>query len=113
MTIYQIIVIFISSYFIVDRIKKRIAKEPRQSFLKVTTTIVLWSTVILVTLIPEIFDHVVTLVGLEKNGNSVLGIVLIFLLILFFKMLSIIERIENNITELVRKEALKNLEKKI
>lgn len=113
MTIYQIIVIFISFYFITDRIKKRIAKEPRQSFLKITTTIVLWSTVILITLIPKIFDHIVTLLGLEKNGNSVLGIVLIFSLILFFKMLSIIERIENNITELVRKEALNDLEKKL
>lgn len=113
MSIYQAIVTIISLYFIVDRIKKRIAKEPRQSVVKVLTTIILWSSVIFITLFPNLFDTLSMFVGFDKSGNSIIGIILIFSLILFFKILSIIERIEKNITELVRKESLKNFEEKL
>ena len=113
MTIYQIIVTLISLYFIGDRIKKRIAKEPRQSFLKVLTTIVLWSGVIFITLFPTTFNTLTDFVGLDKSGASVIGIILIFSLVLFFRILSFVERIEKNITELVRKESLKDFEKKL
>jgi hypothetical protein len=47
----------------------------------------------------------------DKDGNSIIlmGFVIVFLILL--RMLSIIERIERNITDLVRRDALEDLKK--
>jgi len=113
MTTYQIIVTGISLYFIFDRIKKRLSKEPRQSFLKVIATIILWSSVICITLFPGLLDVLTQIIKIDKDDNSIIGVILIFSLVLFFKILSIIERIEKNITELVRRESLKKFEENL
>lgn len=110
MNIYQLTVLIIAAYFIFDRLKKKLTNKPGQSLLKVTATVLMWSTVIAITLSPHIFDGLTKKIGIGDSSSSIISLIVMFFLILFFKIISIIERIESNITEIVRKEALKDFE---
>lgn len=59
---------------------------------------------------PNATEVVAKVMGFKENINAViiLGFLLVFMLI--FKLLSAIEKIEQNISELTRKEALSHLE---
>lgn len=63
----------------------------------------------LVAVYPNSTMYFAKLIGIEGNINAVIltGFLLVFLLI--FKLLSAIEKIEQNISELTRKEALSHL----
>ncbi len=64
---------------------------------------------IVIALYPKFTLWIAEIIGLEGNINAVIliGFLLVFLII--FKLLSAIERLEKNISELTRKESLKHL----
>jgi hypothetical protein len=66
----------------------------------------------IIAIFPEVTSMLAKLVGLQGNINAVIltGFILIFLMI--FKLLSAIERLEQNISELTRKESLKEIDNK-
>ncbi|MBI5044738.1 MAG: DUF2304 domain-containing protein [Candidatus Levybacteria bacterium] len=110
--LYKIIIVIICLVFIVDRLKKRINKEPRQSLLKIFTTLFIWGGIIIITLIPSTYDHLMQLLGAKNDKNSLVLFGFIILLVFIYKILSIIERIEKNITEIIRHDSLKGIKKK-
>jgi len=61
-----------------------------------------------IALFPTVTNYLATFIGIEGNINAVVlvGFLLVFLII--FKILSVVERIEQDITRLIRKDALKN-----
>jgi hypothetical protein len=70
---------------------------------------VIWGGMLLIALFPNVTIALANIVGLQGNINAVImtGFILIFLII--FKLFSAIERLEQNISELTRKEALKEI----
>ena len=67
---------------------------------------------IAVVIYPKASTSLANLIGIEGNINAVIlvGFLLIFLII--FKILNAIERLEQNISELTRKETLENINDK-
>ena len=89
--------------------KEFFKRESGQTFLKFAVRIIVWGGMAVVAIFPNSTMIFAKLIGIEGNINAVIltGFLLVFLLI--FKLLSAIEKIEQNISELTRKEALSHL----
>ena len=109
---YQIAVVLISGVMIFFGIEKFLKRQVTQSFLKLSVRLAVWGGMAAVALFPEATDYIAQFIGLEGNINAIIliGFLLIFLLI--FKILSVVERLEQDISTLTRKDALKELKKK-
>jgi len=107
--LYQIVIVGISSVMLFQGIKEFIKREAGQTFLKLMVRLIVWGGMALVAVYPYFTTLMAKLIGIEDNINAVIltGFLLVFLLI--FKLLSAIEKIEQNVSELTRKEALGEL----
>ncbi len=111
--IYQIIVTAVSVFMIFQGTRNFIRRKSGQTFLKLGVRIFVWAGMALIAIFPSFTNTLANLIGLKGNINAVIltGFLLTFLMI--FKLLSAIERIEQQISEVTRKEALKNINKGI
>jgi hypothetical protein len=108
-SLYQVIVVAVSSVMLFTGIKDFAKREAGQTFLKLFVRIVVWGGMALVAIYPNFTMILAKLIGIEGNINAVIltGFLLIFLII--FKLLSAIEKIEQNVSELTRKDAIQQL----
>ena len=108
--LYQLVIVGISSVMLFQGIKEFVKRETGQTFLKLTVRLIVWGGMALVAVYPDFTSLMARLIGIEDNINAVIltGFLLIFLII--FKLLSAIEKIEQNISELTRKDALLGVE---
>ncbi len=104
--IYQIIVAIIALAMIYQGTSNFVKGKGNQTLLKLFTRIVVWSGMATIAIFPSITIALAKFIGMEGNINAVVltGFVLVFLVI--FKLLSAIEKLEGQISELVRKEAI-------
>ena len=110
--IYQIIVVAVSVFMIFQGAQNFIKGKSGQTFYKLAIRIVVWGGMSLIAISPSFTNVLANLVGLQGNINAVIlsGFILIFLMI--FKLLSAIEKLEQGLSEVTRKEALKEIDKK-
>lgn len=108
---YQVAVTIIAAVMIYQGIDNFVKGKNHPTFLKLAVRIIVWGGMALVALFPAITYWAAKAIGIEGNLNAVIltGFILVFLMI--FKLLSAIERIELQISELARKDALKGLKK--
>ncbi|CAK8716605.1 DUF2304 domain-containing protein [Candidatus Electronema halotolerans] len=113
MHLYQVIVVAISSVMLYLGIKEFVNRETGQTLLKLAVRLVVWGGMGLVAIYPDFTLILARIMGVVDNFNAVvlMGFLLVFLLI--FKLLSAIEKVEQNISELTRKEALNEAHKRI
>lgn len=83
-----------------------------QSFLKVSTRIMIWGGMALIAIFPKFTNFLADLIGIEGNINAVILTGFIFIFLIIFKLLSAIERLEQQISEITREESLKEIPKK-
>jgi hypothetical protein len=107
--IYQLIVVSIASGMLFQGAKEFFKRESGQTFLKFFTRVIVWGGMGLVAIYPNSTIFFARFLGIEDNITAVMiiGFVLVFLII--FKLLSAIEKIEQNVSELTRREALSHL----
>lgn len=107
--LYQIIVIAISAIMIYTGTKDFIRGKGGQTLFKLAVRIFVWGGMSVIAIFPSLTTFLANIVGLQGNINAAIlsGFLLIFLMI--FKLLSAIERIEQNISELTRKDSLGDL----
>ncbi len=108
---YQIAITLISLLMIYFGLEKYFRRQPSQSLLKLLVRVFVWGGMALVALYPKASNLLARYIGIEDNINAVVltGFLLIFLII--FKILSVVERIEQDITTLTRKKALDSFTK--
>lgn len=108
--LYQIVIVTFAILMIGQGIFNYSQKGRGQTFLKLLIRIVIWGGMATVVTFPHISNTLAELIGIEGNINAVIlaGFLLVFLMI--FKLLSAIEKLEQQLTLLTRKEALKDLE---
>ena len=111
--LYQIVVIAVAAVMLVTGIKEFIHRETGQTWLKLLVRLVVWGGMALIAVYPEFTSWLARIIGIVDNMNAVImtGFLLVFLLI--FKLLSAIEKIEQNISELTRKDALREAQEQI
>lgn len=103
---YQIAIILISLTMIYFGLEKYFRREATQSLLKLAVRIIVWGGMTAIALFPDLSDKMADFIGIEDNINAVIltGFLLVFLII--FKILSVVERIEQEISTLTREDAL-------
>jgi len=107
--LYQVVVILVSAFMIYQGIKNYVRGKEGQTLYKVFTRVVVWGGMALIALFPNFTNILAKLIGIETNVHAVImiGFILIFLMI--FKLLSAIERLEQDISVITRKESLKEI----
>jgi hypothetical protein len=107
--LYQVAIVGISSVMLFQGVKEFFKREAGQTFLKLAVRVIVWGGMALVAIYPNFTIVVAKFLGIEGNINAAIltGFLLVFLII--FKLLSTIEKIEQNVSELTRKEALSHL----
>lgn len=101
MTPFHLLLVGVAVYFIVAACVRFFQKQMRQSLFKFLATIFLWGSILAVGVNPGFVKYI----GI--NIVIFVGFVMVFLFL--FKLLRIIERIERDVTEIVRQQALKDI----
>ena len=104
--LYQVVIVAISSVMLVTGIEEFIRRETGQTWLKLLVRLVVWGGMAIVAIYPELTSWLAQIIGIVDNVNAVIMTGFLFVFLLIFKLLSAIEKIEQNISELTRKEAL-------
>lgn len=108
--LYQIVITILALFMISQGVKNFIKHESGQTFIKLAVRIIVWGGMAVIAIWPNLSNDVALWIGISGNINAVIlvGFILVFLMI--FKLLSAIERLEQQMTLLTRKTALKDLE---
>ena len=104
--LYQIVVVGIASVMIFQGIKEFAKREAGQTVLKLCVRLLVWGGMALISVYPNFTWHLSKIIGIEDNINAVMVTGFLFVFLIIFKLLSAIEKIEQNISEITRKEAL-------
>uniref|UniRef100_UPI004056A120 DUF2304 family protein n=1 Tax=Candidatus Electronema sp. TaxID=2698783 RepID=UPI004056A120 len=113
MHLYQVVMVAISSVMLYLGIKEFANRETGQTLLKLSVRVTVWGGMTLIAIYPDSTLFIARVLGVVDNFNAVvmMGFLLVFMLI--FKLLSAIEKVEQNISELTRKEALSEAHERI
>ncbi len=111
-TLLSIVASLVSVFYLARSLYKFFRKEKGQTFFKLFLTTIVWGGVILFSIFPNLAHFLSVKFGLGENLNTLIFIGFIIIFAVLFKLIKIIEKIEKDISEIVRKEALKKLEKK-
>lgn len=109
--LYQIVIIILAVFMIGQGIKNFFKREGGQTILKLAIRVIVWGGMAAVVAFPSLSNDVAQIIGIQDNINAVIlaGFLLVFLMI--FKLLSAIERLEQQLTGLTRKEALQDIDR--
>lgn len=107
--LYQFVILIIAVMMIYQGIDNFIKGKNHQTILKLGVRIIVWGGMAVIALFPDFSNVLADFIGIEGNVNAVIltGFILVFLMI--FKLLSAIERLEQQITILTRKETLEEI----
>jgi len=111
--LYQIGVLTLSAVMLFFSIRGFIIKEPGQTLFKFLVRLTVWGGLGVIAIYPNLTRVIAHFMGIEDNINAVILIGFIFTLLVVFKLLSAIDKIEQNVSELTRKIALKDLGKQL
>ncbi len=111
--LYQVVVVCISSVMLYLGIKEFVKRETGQTLLKLMVRLAVWGGMALIAIYPDFTLIIARVMGVVDNFNAVvlMGFLMVFLII--FKLLSAIEKIEQNVSEITRKEALNEAHERI
>ena len=108
--LYQWIVPVIGLFFI-SRTVLQFLKKKRTAF-GAAIWIFFWVTIIILAIVPDgIGEKIASILGFKDNVNAVIFVALGLLFIFIFYLSSVIERLETQLTELVRRLAIEEQRK--
>jgi hypothetical protein len=107
--LYQIIVLVIALAMLYQGVKNFLQGKGGQTVYKLSIRVIVWGGMALIAIFPSFTNLLADIVGLKGNINAVVLTALLLIFLMIFKLLSAIEKIEQNISELTRKDALKEI----
>jgi len=110
--LYQIIVLIVAAVMLFQGIKNFIQGKGGQTFYKLAIRVAVWGGMALIAIFPSFTNVLAKLVGLQGNINAVILTAFLLIFLMIFKLLSAIERLEQNISELTRKDSLKEIKER-
>ena len=111
--LYQIGVLTLSAVMLFFSIRGFIIREPGQTLFKFLVRLAVWGGLGVIAIYPNLTRVIAHIMGFEDNINAVILIGFLFTLLVVFKLLSAIDKIEQNVSELTRKIALKDLDAQV
>ena len=111
--LYQIIVVVISSVMLFQGIKEFVKRETGQTLLKLLVRVAVWGGMAVIALYPDLTYTLSRIVGIEDNITAVIVTGFLFVFLIIFKLLSAIEKLEQNVSELTRRESLKEAHERV
>ena len=111
--LYQVVVVLISSVMLFQGIKEFVKREAGQTFLKLLVRLMVWGGMAMVAVYPDFTYYLSRLIGIEDNITAVIVTGFLFVFLIIFKLLSAIEKLEQNVSELTRRESLKEAHERI
>ena len=112
MTIFQIIIASVALAFWINTAIKFFKREKGQTFFKFLASTIIWFSIAVFSLLPSVTHQLSIKLGFGESLNTLIFVGFIIVFMILFKLINIIERIETNISEIVRKEALSRLNDK-
>lgn len=110
-SIVHLILAGVAALFLFDGAVKFFKGEQRQTLFKVLANFVVWGSILMLALFPGVSHVVSQRLGFGENLNTLIFLGFVVVLIALFKLLNATERLERNISEIVRREALEKLER--
>lgn len=108
-TIFQILVILVAIAFFINTTAKFLKGEHGQTIFKFILSIFVWGSVAIFALFPQAGLLLSTSFGLGNNLNTLIFIGFVVVFAILFKFMNALERTERTLSEIVRKEALKEI----
>lgn len=105
--LYQVVVVGISGVMLYLGIKEFVKREAGQTLLKLLVRIAVWGGMAVVAIYPDSTYYLSKVIGIEGNITAVMVTGFLFVFLLIFKLLSAIEKMEQNISELTRRESFR------
>ncbi len=104
--LYQVVVVAISSVMLFQGLKEFVSRETGQTVLKLFVRLAVWGGMALIAIYPNFTMFMARVIGIEGNINAVILTGFLFIFLIIFKLLSAIEKIEQNISEITRKQSI-------
>jgi len=107
----NLVLVLVSALFLVNGAIKFFRREERQTFFKLLSYLAIWGSLMAFGLFPGLSRNISQLLGFGENLNTLIffGFVVVFSAL--FKLVNSVERLERNVSEIVRREALEKLER--
>lgn len=94
-------------------IKEFVKRESGQTILKLLVRVVVWGGMAIIAVYPDISYKFSKIVGIEDNITAVIVTGFLFVFLIIFKLLSAIEKLEQNVSELTRRDSLREAHERI
>ncbi|MBI5076839.1 DUF2304 domain-containing protein [Candidatus Falkowbacteria bacterium] len=109
MSIFQIIIILLAAFMVIKAIYRLYKKEMTALFL--ILWICFWLVIALFDIYPAIIDWLAFKIGVGRGVDLLIYFSLIFIFYFGFRLWLKIKKIEKDITQIVQKTAINNMEK--
>ncbi|MFZ2187720.1 MAG: DUF2304 domain-containing protein [Candidatus Moraniibacteriota bacterium] len=109
LALYQIVILVIAGVMIYQGSAKFLKQQSGQSILKLSARVFIWGGMATIVLFPTVTNTLASLIGIADNINAVILTGFIFIFLMIFKLLSAIERLEQQITTVTREKSLEEI----
>ena len=111
--LYQIVVVMISSVMLFQGVKEFVKRETGQTVIKLLVRVAVWGGMATVAVYPDLTYTLSRFVGIVDNITAVIVTGFLFVFLIIFKLLSAIEKLEQNVSELTRRDSLREAHERI
>jgi len=108
-TVLPVVFTILSFGVIATRIVRFVRKEQGQTFFKLLLTIIVWGGISYISLFPAHIRYLSRQFGFGENLNTFIFFGFVAVFVVLFRLMAVVEKLEKQITEIVRKNALKDL----
>jgi len=105
-SLFQLLFAAIAFGFWLNALLKFFRRERSQTIFKFLANSVIWLGIVLFALFPKETHTISADLGFGESLNTFIFIGFVIVFIILFKIINMIERVERNISEIIRKEAL-------
>lgn len=109
--LYQIAITIIAAVMIYQGISRYVKGKGGQTILKLGVRIAVWGGMALIAIFPKFTNILAGTIGIEGNMHAVILTGFIFVFLMLFKLLSAIEKLEQQLSEVTRNDSLKDIKK--
>jgi hypothetical protein len=111
LSIARLALVAVSALFLVNGVIRFFRREERQTLFKLLSYLAIWGSILTLSLFPNVGHAVSQRLGFGENLNTLIFFGFVVAFVAIFKLVHAVERLERNISEVVRREALEKLER--